>query len=87
MLDVSSFAHVTIKCNRGDEFEPISSDCDVPTDLIGLPYRIPSIRRSPELVLLVSLFIIFGHIWIVLVAVGVFIVAVYKVPLKNTKFW
>jgi hypothetical protein len=78
VLDVSSFTHVTIKCNRGQEFEPIPSDCHIPTDLIGLPYRIPSNQLSPELVLFVSLFIIFGHIWIVVVSIAVFIVAVYK---------
>jgi hypothetical protein len=78
VLDISSYADVTIKCNRANEFQQFPTDCSVPKDLEGLPYRIPSIRHSGELILLVAVVNIVGHLWIVVIAVGFFILAGYK---------
>jgi hypothetical protein len=78
VLDISSYADVTIKCNRANEFQQFPTDCSVPKDLEGLPYRIPSIRHSGELILLVAVVNIVGHLWIVVIAVGFVILAGYK---------
>jgi hypothetical protein len=51
VLDISAFADVTIRCNRASEIESLPTDCSPPTDLDGLPYRIPSGNLSGELIL------------------------------------
>ena len=78
VLDISSYADVTIKCNRANEFQQFPTDCSVPRDLEGLPYRIPSIRHSGEMILLVVVVNILGHVWIVLIAVVFLLLAGYK---------